>query len=354
MKEDLKITEWIRDRLGWTSFKEFFKKDVPHHKHSFWYYWGWLTIACLLIQVITGVLLLFYYKPNVEEAHASIQYIMSSVQFGSLIRSLHSWGADLFIVCMFVHMFSVFFIKAYRRPRELLWMSGVLMFLIAMGFGFTGYVLPWNESSYFGTIVTLAETEKFPIIGSMLSGFLKSGNHVSSMTLTKMFAVHTGLLPLLTIIFLGLHLYLNKVYQYSIPIGINNVNKTLNSYKDFFYRASIAWLILLALTVTLALLLPAGSGKAFDIYNLTAPPEGIHPDWYFMFLFQTLKSETIIPPAVTVAIILILFLFWLIVPLLDKNASLEKKSPAFTLIGFLILIYIVIMTFFAYKGVGEI
>ncbi len=354
MKKDLNIREWIRERIGWTGFKELFKKDVPRHKHSFWYYWGWLTIACMLIQVITGVLLLFYYKPNVEEAYSSVQYIMTSVQFGSFIRSLHSWGSDLFILCASVHMFSVFFMKAYRKPREILWMSGVIMFLIAMGFGFTGYVLPWNESSYFGTIIALAETEKLPIIGSMLAGFLKGGNHVTSVTLTKMFAVHTGLLPLLTIIFLGLHLYLNKIYQYSIPIGISNVNKTISNYNDFFYRACITWLILLALTVTFALVLPADTGKAFDIYNLTAPPEGIQPDWYFMFLFQTLKSENIIPPALTVAIILILFLFWLAVPLLDKNASLEKRSPAFTLIGILILIYIAIMTFFAYKGVGEI
>ena len=354
MKKDLNISEWIRDRLGLSGFKEFFKKDVPSHKHSFWYYWGWLTIACLMIQVITGVLLLFYYKPNVEEAFASVQYIMTSVQFGSLIRSLHSWGANLFIVCILVHMFSVFFMKAYRKPGEILWMSGVIMFFIAMGFGFSGYVLPWNESSYFGTIVALAETEKLPIIGTMLAGLLKGGSHVSSVTLTKMYAVHTGLLPLFTIIFLGLHLYLNKVYKYSIPIGIINKNKTISNYKDFFYRTSIAWLILLALIVTLAILLPAGTGKAFDIYNLTAPPEGIHPDWYFMFLFQALKSENIIPSAVTVAIILILFMFWLILPLLDKNASLEKKSPAFTLIGILILIYIVIMTFFAYRGVGEI
>ena len=353
MNKDLKITDWISDRLGWSGLKELFKKDVPRHKHSFWYYWGWLTIGCLLIQVITGVLLLFYYKPNVEEAYASVQYIMTSVQFGSLIRSLHSWGADMFIVCISVHMFSVFFMKAYRKPREILWMSGVIMFLIAMGFGFTGYVLPWNESSYFGTIVALAETEKLPVIGTMLTGFLKGGNHVTSVTLTKMYAVHTGLLPLFTIIFLGLHLYLNKIYQYSFPIGIG-VNKTANNYKDFFYKTFIAWLILLALIVTLAMLLPAGTGKAFDIYNLTAAPEGIHPDWYFMFLFQTLKSEAFIPPAVTVILILALFLFWLIVPLLDKNASLEKKSPAFTLIGILILIYVVIMTFLAYRGVGEI
>lgn len=354
MNKGLNIRDWISDRLAWTSFKELFKKDVPRHKHSFWYYWGWLTFACLLIQIITGVLLLFYYKPNVEEAFASVQYIMTTVQFGSLIRSLHSWGASMFIVCISVHMFSVFFMKAYRKPGEILWMSGVIMFLIAMGFGFTGYVLPWNESSYFGTIVTLAETEKLPVIGPMLAGFLKGGNHITSVTLTKMFAVHIGLLPLLTIIFGGLHLYLNKFYKYSIPIGIINENKTKSNYKDFFYRTSIAWLILVALIVTLAIILPAGTGKVFDIYNLTAPPEGIHPDWYFMFLFQTLKSENIIPPTVTVAIILILFLFWLIVPLLDKNAALEKKSPAFTLIGILILIYIVIMTFFAYKGVGEI
>ncbi len=355
MSQYSKINIWIKDRLQWKTIKDFlFRKDVPKHKYSFWYYWGGFTLFCLIIQAITGVLLLFYYKPSIEDAHASIVYITNTVAFGSLIRSLHSWSASLLIFCASVHMFSLFFLKAYRKPRELLWMSGIIIFLFILGFGFTGYLLPWNELSYFGTLVGLAEMEKFPLLGSALAHFLKGGNHISSSTLTRMFAVHTGLLPLLTIFFLGIHLVLNRTNEYSITIGIKNNNEPVRFYKDFFYRASIGWLVLLALVFTLAVLLPKDTGKAFDIYNLTEPPSGIHPEWYFMFLFQTLKSESVIPPIITVLLISLFSVFWFFVPVLDKKAAREMKSPAFTLIGVLILTYIIIMTYLAYKGAGKI
>jgi cytochrome b6 len=188
----------------------------------------------------------------------------------------------------------------------------------------------------------------------VLADFLKGGSHISSVTLTRMFAVHTGLLPLLTLIFLFLHFLLNRINDYSLPIGINAKNEPVKYYKDFIYRASIGWLILLALTITLAVLLPKETGKAFDIHNLTETPQGIHPEWYFMFMYQTLKSESFVPPAVTVLIISLFTLFWFFVPVLDKNASREKKSPVFTLIGVFILTYIIILTYLAYRGTGAI
>jgi cytochrome b6 len=196
--------------------------------------------------------------------------------------------------------------------------------------------------------------EKFPLAGTALAHFLKGGNHINSSTLTRMFAVHTGLLPLLTIFFLGIHLVLNRINEYSIPIGIKNNNEPVKYYRDFYYRASIGWLVLLALGLTLAVILPKDTGKAFDIYNLTEPPSGIHPEWYFMFLFQTLKSESVVSPVINVLLISLFCIFWFFVPLLDKRASRELKSPAFTIIGVLILTYIIIMTYLAYQGEGKI
>jgi cytochrome b6 len=350
-----KIIKWFTDRLKIGEASEYlFKKKIPRHKHSFWYYWGEFTLFCLIVQAVTGVLLLFYYKPDIEEAHASIVYLTNTVPFGSLIRSVHSWSAGLLILCTAVHMFSVFFLKAYRKPRELLWMSGIILFVLILAFGFTGFLLPWNELSYFGTLVGLAEMEKFPLIGTALAGFLKGGDYISSSTLTRMFAVHTGLLPLLTLVFLFFHFLINRVNEYSVPFSVKEKKEGVSYYKDFFYRAAIGWLTILALIFTLAVLLPKDTGKAFDIYNLTEPPSGMHPEWYFMFLFQTLKSESVIPPFITVALISIFVLFWFFVPLLDKKASKEQRSPLFTIIGVFIIIYIVIMTFLAYKGAGRI
>lgn len=355
MKKYSIINTWINDRLTRKAVSDLlYKKVIPYHKYSFWYYWGGFTLFCLIIQVITGVLLLFYYKPSIEDAHASIVYITNTVPFGSLIRSLHSWSASLLIFCAAVHMFSVFFMKAYRKPRELLWMNGIILFIIILAFGFTGYLLPWNELSYFGTLVGLAEIEKFPVIGSIIVSFLKGGNHISSATLSRMFAVHTGLLPLLVLIFLLLHFLLNRINEYSLPISIKAKNGPVKYYKDFFYRASIGWLILLALIFTLAVLLPKDTGTAFDIHNLTEPPLGIHPEWYFMFLYQTLKSESVVPPIITVLLVSLFALFWFFVPVLDKNASHEQKSPVFSFIGVFIITYIIIMTYLAYKGAGRI
>ena len=355
MNQNSKISNWFKDRFPRNSIKDFlFRKDIPRHKYSLWYYWGGLTLLCLIIQVITGVLLLFYYKPSSEDAHASSVYINNTVPFGSLIRSLHSWSASMLIFCATVYMFSVFFMKAYRKGRELLWMNGVVIFFIILAFGFTGYLLPWNELSYFGTLVGLAEMEKFPVIGPVVVDFLKGGNYLSSATLTRMFAVHTGLLPLLTLVFLFFHFLLNRMNEYSIPITVKDKNYPVKYYKDFFYRASVGWLILLALIFTLAVLLPKDTGKAFDIHNLTETPQGIHPEWYFMFMYQTLKSESVVPPAITVLIISLFTLFWFFVPVLDKNASREQKSPVFTLIGVFILTYIIILTYLAYKGTGAI
>ncbi|NIM59011.1 MAG: cytochrome bc complex cytochrome b subunit, partial [Candidatus Aminicenantes bacterium] len=121
------------------------KKKVPEHKHSLWYYFGGICLFLFVLQVLTGILLLLYYTPSVDSAHESIQFIMSQVKFGWLMRSVHSWSANILIAAIFIHMFSSFFLKAYRPPRELTWITGFFLLLIFLLFGFSGYLLPWNE-----------------------------------------------------------------------------------------------------------------------------------------------------------------------------------------------------------------
>lgn len=146
------ITLWIDDRLSITKAAEMArKKEVPLHRHTVWYYLGGMTLFLFAVQVVTGILLLLYYRPSAENAFESVQFIMTEVEFGWLIRSVHSWSANLLIATLFVHMFSVFFMRAYRKPRELTWITGMLLLFIALGFGFSGYLLPWNKLSYFAT-----------------------------------------------------------------------------------------------------------------------------------------------------------------------------------------------------------
>ncbi|RMD56664.1 cytochrome B, partial [Candidatus Parcubacteria bacterium] len=152
--EESGILKWLYERYNIRGIVEFMQhKTVPLHKHTIWYYLGGMTLFFFLVQITTGMLLLFYYKPSVETAFESVQFLMTKVRFGWLIRSIHSWSANLMIATAFIHLFSVFFLKAYRKPRELTWVSGVLMLFLAMGFGFSGYLLPWNELAFFATKV---------------------------------------------------------------------------------------------------------------------------------------------------------------------------------------------------------
>src|SRR5437762_9966149 len=140
-------------------------KTVPIHRHTIWYYFGGMTLFLFSVQVGTGILLLLYYRPSAETAFESVQFIVTEVQFGWLIRSVHSWSANLMIATLFIHMFSVYFMSAYRKPRELTWLSGVLLLLLAVGFGFSGYLLPWNKLAFFATKLGTEIAGVIPLVG---------------------------------------------------------------------------------------------------------------------------------------------------------------------------------------------
>ena len=149
-----RISQWFDERLALDTIRQFIAhKTVPLHSATPWYYFGGVTLFLFVLQVLTGVLLLLYYRPTPSEAYESVQFIVTRVQFGWLVRSIHSWSANLMILAAFIHMFSVVFLHAYRKPRELTWLSGVVLLGLAMGFGFSGYLLPWNTVSYFATKV---------------------------------------------------------------------------------------------------------------------------------------------------------------------------------------------------------
>ncbi len=143
------VTQWLDERIDVSYFQHLaLKKEVPVHRYSWTYFLGGMVVFLVGIQLGTGLLLLLYYRPSVQEAFESVQFIMTDVQFGWLIRSMHSWSANLLIGVVFVHMFSSYFMKGYRWPRELTWVSGVLLFFLMLGFGFSGYLLPWNELAF--------------------------------------------------------------------------------------------------------------------------------------------------------------------------------------------------------------
>ena len=174
------LVRWLDDRIGFSALIPLAKKKkVPVHRHTIWYYMGGMLVFLFFLQVGTGILLLFYYRPSAEGAFESIQFLMAEVQFGWLIRSIHSWGANLMILTAFVHMFSVMLLKAYRAPREITWMSGVGLLGVAMGLGFTGYLLPWNELAFFATRVGTEIPGVFPVVGGFIRDLLRGGEDVT-------------------------------------------------------------------------------------------------------------------------------------------------------------------------------
>ena len=169
------VRAWFDERFPLDDLKALAqKKKVPLHRYSYWYFLGGMTLFLFGVQVLTGALLLLYYRPGADEAFESVQFIMTQVQFGWLVRSVHSWSANLLVFMAFAHLFSVLFLKSYRKPRELTWVSGMLLLFLMLGFGFSGYLLPWNTLSYFATKVgtrdTCANTDHRPSHSAVPAG----------------------------------------------------------------------------------------------------------------------------------------------------------------------------------------
>ncbi len=202
-----RLLAWLEERAGWSFLVDLGRhKKVPLHRHTLWYYLGGMTLFLFMIQVCTGILLLLYYRASAGEAFESVQFIVAKVPFGWLIRSIHSWSANLLIFVLFVHMFSVFFLKAYRRPREITWFTGTLLLFLMLGFGFSGYLLPWNKLAFFATQVGTDVAGALPVVGEFAKRFLRGGEQVTGGTLTRFYGIHVAVLPALTTALMGLHL----------------------------------------------------------------------------------------------------------------------------------------------------
>ena len=214
------VREWLMERLPLAAAAGFLSsKEVPRHKHTIWYYFGGLTLFFFCVQIVTGILLAAYYQPAPEHAYESIQTIVNTVPHGWLIRSLHAWSAHLMVGMLFVHMFSVFLLKAYRKPRELMWLSGVALLLLVLGFGFTGYLLPWDTKAYFATLIGTEVPKSLPFLGAWGVSLIKGAGYVGEETLTRMYSLHVTVLPLISLLVVTFHLLVNQYSGVSIPPG---------------------------------------------------------------------------------------------------------------------------------------
>jgi len=198
------------------------KKPVPHYRtpleNNFLGCLGGITFTLFLIQVVTGILLLMYYRPTVDQAYKSIVEISNIVPYGWLIRGMHHWAANLMIVTLFLHMFKVFISGAYKPPRDFNWVTGVILKTITLGFGFSGYLLPWSQISYWATTVGTEAFGAVPYIGENIKFLVRGGQDISQITLTRFFALHVVVLPAIAMVFLLLHFAMIRRQGISEPL----------------------------------------------------------------------------------------------------------------------------------------
>jgi cytochrome b6 len=347
------LTAWLDERLSISTLAAMVqKKEVPLHRHSIWYYFGGMTLFLFVVQVVTGILLLLYYRPSAENAFESVQFIMTEVKFGWLIRSIHSWSANLMIATLFIHMFSVFFLRAYYPPREITWISGVLLLFIVICFGFSGYLLPWNKLAFFATKVGTEIAGVVPIVGRPILRFLRGGDDVTGATLTRFFGFHVAVLPATATVLIAIHVLLVQLHGMSVPPSVaENSVKKMKFVPNFLLRDLIGWILAIGVLAALAALFPWELGEKADAF---APaPAGIKPEWYFLFMFQTLKwlpakiwrfDGEVIGILAFNFIALLLF----VVPFVDRSPQNKRRRLVFNLIGIVALLFIVVMTIVGY------
>jgi len=213
-----KIYDWFEERLEIQAIADDIStKYVPPHVNIF-YCLGGITLTCFIIQVATGFAMTFYYRPTVTEAFASVEYIMTTVNFGWLIRSIHRWSASMMVLSMILHVFRVYLTGGFKKPRELTWMTGVVMAVCTVSFGVTGYSLPWDQVGYWACKIVTGVPDAIPFVGGLLVEVLRGGVSVGQGTLTRFYSAHTFVLPLLTATFMLAHFLMIRQQGISGPL----------------------------------------------------------------------------------------------------------------------------------------
>lgn len=340
-----KIVDYLDARAG---IREILRKNLggyllPRNVNT-WYALGSVLLVLFVIQIITGILLLINYIPSTKLAFESVQLIMNDVSYGWLFRYIHAVGANVIIIVLMLHMLSVLFMGSYKRPREITWLAGFMLFLLSLGMCFTGYLLPWSQLSFWATTVATQSVGVIPFIGESVLRFLRGGTAVGQHTLGLFFALHVAGLPILLGLLVMIHLFLvRRIGVSSPPFGPDyqpqppGVGFRHMEYPDgipFFPNYTTKemgvislFLALLAGIVFFApwLFLPE---TAFIPADPFSTPIGIKPEWYFLAAYQTLRLFPSEVAGLSVQAVAVTFLFLL--PFIDRGDERRpSKRPLF-------------------------
>jgi ubiquinol-cytochrome c reductase cytochrome b subunit len=312
------LYRWFDERMGLDDLLHTLLDEPIPGGARYSYVFGSALLAVFLLQILSGITLLFSYTSSVDHAHTSVAYIMKVVSGGSFIRGLHVYGASAMVILVGIHVIQTFFYGAYKGRRELQWISGVVLLFLVLGMGFTGYLLPWDQKAYFATKVGTNVASEIPLIGSQIKVLMLRGDHLGAVTLSTFFVTHVLIVPGLIILFISLHLYLLRKRGAAGPTTEKPAKAVTEPfYPHQFVKDLVVATLVMVVIGLFAYLVPADLGPKANPADLQYLPR---PDWYFRFLFQWLKywpgSSAVIGIVVIPAIVTF---FFVLAPFIDRR-----------------------------------
>ena len=328
---------WLSDRIGW---RDLAAKLAVHRvpRRGFVFYVGSITLFLFAVQIVTGVLPVLYYQPDPEKAYASVQSITGGeIPYGHLVRNVHLWSSDLFVVSVMVHLFTILARRSFRPPHELSWISGLLSLVLGVGLAFTGAVLPWSEGAYANALVGSGLARTVPVVGESLMRFMRGGQDVGAGTLGHAFGFHVAALPAALTLLVAMHLFFLSRKPAALP---DPKAETIPLYPDFLVRQGVAFTGLTVILMTLATFADRPLGAAADPRSA---PVGMRPPWYFLPFHQIVRSAPrellgVDGARFIVSAVCLLGLVALALPFLDQRGSKVTAWVAWGLLLVLLLL----------------
>lgn len=318
------VKAWFRERLpvSGEQLRELTNEPVPGHLKLWWFCLGGTPAYLFVVQIVTGILLAFYYQPAPSTAYESVRYITEEAAFGGFLRGIHKWGATLMVAAVILHQMRVFFTGAYRKPREINWMVGMFLLLCTLVIGFTGYSLVYEQLSYWGATVAANLTDTVPVVGGFLKRMLLAGDAYNERTLPRFFILHAAVLPVTLILVLIVHIGIIRLQGVTeFKVDAEEKPKHFNFFPDHLLTELIIGLFLMILLTTLATVFPATMGPKADPL---ATPEVIKPEWYFYVAFRWLKLMPLGAAVLTTGLVVFVMFAW---PFVDRALVRLTRRP---------------------------
>jgi quinol-cytochrome oxidoreductase complex cytochrome b subunit len=318
------IGGWLSERvpISGNQLRELTNEPVPNHLKRWWFCLGGTPAYLFVVQIVTGILLAFYYESAPAAAYDSVRYITEEAAFGWYLRGIHKWAATLMIASIVLHQMRVFFTGAYRKPRELNWMIGMCLLLCTLVVGFTGYSLVYEQLSYWGATVGANIAGAVPAVGDLMKRMMLAGDVYNERTLSRFFMLHAAVLPFLMVVLLGMHITLIRlqgVTEFKFGDEPEGEPDRFNFFPDHFMTELSIGLVLMILLSCLATVLPATMGPPADPL---ATPEVIKPEWFFYVTFRWLKLMPVTLAVLSMGFIVFMMFVW---PLVD--GAIRRRWP---------------------------